>query len=205
MSLVLHYCPQSRAVRIAWLLHELELDFDINIMPFHPSALKSDEHRQRHPLGRVPVLEDGPVTLFESGAIVEYLLSHYGEGRLRPEQDDDMFPEYLKWLHFCEGTIMPPINTIIVQTVLLSPERRKPDVLQQAQKLLAKTLAPLNQVLRDRPFLAGAFTGADIMSGHAAYTARTLGCVSSELTELQAYLDGLKARPAFKKALAISG
>lgn len=140
MSLVLHYCPQSRAVRIAWLLHELELDFDINIMPFHPSALKSDEHRQRHPLGRVPVLEDGPVTLFESGAIVEYLLSHYGEGRLRPEQDDDMFPEYLKWLHFCEGTIMPPINTIIVQTVLLSPERRKPDVLQQAQKLLAKRL-----------------------------------------------------------------
>lgn len=63
--LKLHFAPQSRAVRSLWLLEELGLDYQLNHMAFHPKDLKSDEHRARHPLGRIPVLEDGDVTIFE--------------------------------------------------------------------------------------------------------------------------------------------
>ena len=74
--LKLHFAPNSRAGRIVWLLEELGLPHEINKMAFHPRDLKSDEHRARHPLGRVPVLEDGDVSIFESGAIVDYIMEH---------------------------------------------------------------------------------------------------------------------------------
>ena len=75
--LKLHHAPNSRAGRILWLLEELKLPYEINSMKFHPSDLKSDTHRQRHPLGRIPVLKDGEVSIYESGAIVEYILARY--------------------------------------------------------------------------------------------------------------------------------
>ena len=85
--LKLHFAPNSRAGRIVWLLEELGLPYDINKMAFHPSDLKSDEHRARHPLGRVPVLEDGEISIYESGAIVEYVLERHTDGALKPSVD----------------------------------------------------------------------------------------------------------------------
>ena len=93
--LKLHHAPNSRAGRIVWLLEELKLPYAINTMKFHPSALKSDEHRKRHPLGRVPVLEDGEIIIFESGAIVEYVLARHAPGKLKPDVNHIMFPMYL--------------------------------------------------------------------------------------------------------------
>ncbi len=78
--LKLHVAPNSRAGRIAWLFEELGLEYQLNKMAFHPKDLKSDEHRARHPPGRVPVLDDGDVSIYESGAIVEYVLARHGDG-----------------------------------------------------------------------------------------------------------------------------
>ena len=75
--LTLHFCSNSRAQRVLWLLEELKLSYNLNKIKFHPSELKSDEHRKRHPLGRVPVLEDNDVTIFESGAIIDYIIEKY--------------------------------------------------------------------------------------------------------------------------------
>ena len=119
--LKLHHAPNSRSGRILWLLEELQLPYELNRMDFHPKALKSDEHRARHPLGRVPVLEDGDVLIYESGAIVEYIIARHTDGALKPTPESPLFPRYLQWFHYCEGMIMPPINTIVVQTVLLPP------------------------------------------------------------------------------------
>ncbi len=93
--LKLHHAPNSRAGRILWLLEELGLPYELNRMDFHPRALKSDEHRARHPLGRVPVLDDGAVTIYESGAIVEYLIARHSDGALKPSPSSPLFPEYL--------------------------------------------------------------------------------------------------------------
>ena len=72
--LTLHFCSNSRSQRVLWTLEELKLPYTLNKIKFHPSELKSEEHKKRHPLGRVPVLEDDDVTLFESGAIIDYII-----------------------------------------------------------------------------------------------------------------------------------
>ena len=202
--LTLHFAPNSRAGRIVWLLEELELDYDINKMAFNPKDLKSDEHRARHPLGRVPVLDDGDVRIYESGAIVEYVIERHKNGGLKPEVSDPLYPEYLQWFHYCEGMVMPPVNTIVVQTLLLPPDRRDETVLGQAQRLLAKALEPVDESLAGRDYLIGAFSAADVMLGHACFMSNRLGCVSDEMANLKGYVERISERPAFKTAIEMA-
>ena len=200
--LKLHFAPNSRAGRIVWLLEELELPYELNRMDFHPKDLKSDEHRARHPLGRVPVLDDGDISIFESGAIVEYVLERHKNGGLKPGVDSPMFPQYLQWFHYCEGMVMPPINTIVVQTILLPPERRDETALNQAQRLLTRALAPVEEALAGRDYLIGDFSAADIMLGHSVFMSNRSGCVTDEMTNIKGYIERIEQRPAFQKAMA---
>ena len=202
--LTLHFAPNSRAGRIVWLLEELELEYNINKMAFNPKDLKSDEHRARHPLGRVPVLDDGDVRIYESGAIVEYVIERHKNGGLKPDVSDTLYPEYLQWFHYCEGMVMPPVNTIVVQTLLLPPERRDETVLGQAQRLLAKALEPVDESLAGRDYLIGAFSAADVMLGHACFMSNRLGCVSDEMANLKGYVERISERPAFKTAIEMA-
>ena len=201
--LKLHFAPNSRAGRIVWLLEELGLPYDINKMAFHPKDLKSDEHRARHPLGRVPVLEDNGVSIYESGAIVEYVFAKHTDGGLTPSVDAPEFPAYLQWFHYCEGMVMPPVNTIVVQTVLLPPERQNKEALEQAQRLLTKALQPIDDALEGKDYLIGDFSGADIMLGHAIFMSNRLGCVSEEMQNIKGYVERIQARPAFQTAITM--
>ena len=201
--LKLHFAPNSRAGRIVWLLEELGLPYDINKMAFHPKDLKSDEHRARHPLGRVPVLEDDGVSIYESGAIVEYVFAKHTDGGLNPSVDAPEFPAYLQWFHYCEGMVMPPVNTIIVQTILLPPERQNKEALEQARRLLTKALQPIDEALDGKDYLIGEFSGADIMLGHAVFMSNRLGCVSEEMQNIKGYVERIQARPAFQTAITM--
>ena len=200
--LKLHFAPNSRAGRIVWLLEELQLPYELNKMAFHPKDLKSDAHKARHPLGRVPVLEDGDVSIWESGAIVEYILERHRNGGLKPPINDPRWPLYQQWFHYCEGMVMPPMNTIVVHTLLLPPERRDETVLGQAQRLLDKALVPVEEALEGREYLAGEFSAADCMLGHSCIMARRLGRVSEAMPNLKAYTARLLARPACAEAFA---
>jgi len=200
--LTLHFAPNSRAGRIVWLLEELQLPYKLNRMDFHPKDLKSDEHRARHPLGRVPVLDDGDIRIFESGAIIEYIVERHKNGGLKPAVDSPNFPAYLQWFHYCEGMLMPPVNTIVVQTVLLPPERRDETALGQAQRLLTKALEPVDEALTGKEYVIGDFSAADVMLGHACFMSNRLGCVSDEKTELKGYISRIEDRAAFQKAMA---
>ena len=199
--LKLHFASNSRAGRILWLLEELQLEYELNEMKFHPSDLKSDQHRERHPLGRVPVLEDGDVSIYESGAIVEYILSRHAPGKLKPEISSNLFPSYLQWFHYCEGMVMPPINIIVVQTILLPKERQNTEALGQAERLLSKTLMPIEKQLQDKEYLIGDFSAADIMLGHASFMANRLNRVEEEMINLKKYIKTIESRPAFQKAI----
>ena len=200
--LTLHHAPNSRSGRIVWLLEELELPYELNAMRFHPEDLKSDAHRSRHPLGRVPVLDDDDVRIFESGAIVEYVLARHAPGKLKPPVDSPEFPTYLQWFHYSEGMVMPPINTIMVHSVLLPPDRRDEKVLAQAQRLLNKSLGPVNDALEGRDYLTGEFTAADIMLGHACIMSGRLGQIGEDMPNLAAYVERLKEREACVTAFA---
>ncbi len=199
--LKLHHAPNSRSGRILWLLEELQLPYELNRMDFHPKALKSDEHRARHPLGRVPVLEDGDVLIYESGAIVEYIIARHTDGALKPTPESPLFPRYLQWFHYCEGMIMTPINTIVVQTVLLPPERRSEEALGQAKRLLTNALTPLNAAMEGYDYVIGDLSGVDFMIGHASFMSRRLGCMPEEMSQLHAYVNRLESRPAFMKGI----
>ena len=199
--LKLHHAPNSRAGRILWLLEELKLPYEINSMKFHPSDLKSDIHREKHPLGRVPVLEDGDVIIYESGAIVEYILARHAPGKLKPEINNELFPLYLQWFHYCEGMVMPPMNTIVVHTIILPEDRRNIEILGQAKRLLEKSLIPVNKSLENKKYLIGDFSAVDIMLGHSLYMANKFNCVNEKLENILGYLSRIEARPSFQKAI----
>ena len=201
--LKLHFAPNSRAGRIVWLLEELGLDYEVNRMDFHPKDLKSDEHRERHPLGRVPVLDDGDVSIYESGAIVEYVLARHGDGGLKPAVDSPEFPEYLQWFHYAEGMIMPPMNTLVVETILLPPERRTEINVKRSTKLLNQMLTAVDQHMAGREYLTSQFTAADIMTGHAVIMAGELGADLSDKPNLPSYIERLRNRPALKVAWSL--
>ena len=199
--LKVHFVAGTRAGRVVWLLEELGLEYEVNIMPFTKEGLKSAEHRSRHALGRVPVLEDGDISIFESGAIIDYVLERHKNGGLKPSSDSSEFPFYLQWYHYCEGMVMPPMNQIVVQTILLPPDRRDETVLNQAKSLLTKSLAPVNENLSDKDYLIGDFSAADLMLGHSCFMANRLGCVSEEMQNIKDYVARINARPAFQKAI----
>ena len=103
--LKVHFVAGTRAGRVIWLLGELGLEYEVNIMPFTKEGLKSPEHRSRHALGRVPVLEDGDISIFESGAIIQYILERHKDGGLKPSSDSPMFPYYLQSVSYTHLTL----------------------------------------------------------------------------------------------------
>ena len=201
--LKVHFVAGTRAGRVVWLLEELGLEYEVNIMPFTKEGLKSSEHRARHALGRVPVLEDGDISIFESGAIIDYVLERHKNGGLKPSSDAPEFPFYLQWYHYCEGMVMPPMNQIVVQTILLPLDRRDETVLNQAKNLLTKSLAPVNENLADKDYLIGDFSAADIMLGHSCFMANRLGCVNDEMLNIKDYVARIADRSAFQKAITM--
>jgi glutathione S-transferase len=198
----IYYAPNTRAVRIVWLFEELGLPYELQRYKLGDASMRSPDYLKVHPMGRVPVLEDGETTIFESGAIVQYVLAKYGDGRLAPEVSSPEFPAYLQWLHYAEGMIMPPVNSIVVETILLPPERRNQANVDRAVKLLSRMLSAVDGGLDGREFLAGPFSGADIMTGHACIVAARLGADLADKPNVTRYVDRLNARPALKRAWA---
>tara|TARA_X000000368_G_C23045948_1_gene719117 strand:- start:763 stop:1404 length:642 start_codon:yes stop_codon:yes gene_type:complete len=199
----LYLTPNTRAGRIAWVLEELNMEYELEILPFTKEGLKSPEHRARHALGRVPVIEDGDISIFESGAIIQYILDRYDNKGLKPEIDSNEYPYYLQWFHYCEGMVMPPMNQIVVQTVLLPEDRRDEKVLNQATNLLSKALTPVNKFLENRDYLIGDFSAADCMLGHSCFMANRFGTVSNDMQNIKRYISNIESRPAFQKAIVL--
>ena len=196
----IYFASNSRAVRAVWLFEELGLPYDLESFKLGERRMREADYLKVHPMGRVPALEDGDVTIFESGAIVEYVLEKYGEGRMKPAPSSFAYPVYLQWLHYAEGMIMPPVNTIVVETRFLPEDKRNPVNVDRATKLLSRMLSAVNEHMEGREYLAGDFSGADIMTGHACIVSTRLGADVSDKPNVAAYVERLLARPACKKA-----
>ncbi|MBT5498287.1 MAG: glutathione S-transferase family protein [Alphaproteobacteria bacterium] len=200
----IHHAPNTRSVRAVWLMEELGIPYELEMHKLGDPAMRAPEYRKVHPMGRVPALEDGNVTIFESGAIVEYVLARFGDGLMRPAVDAPEFPTYLQWLHYAEGMIMPPVNIIVVETILLPPERRNEGNVARATKLLGQMLSAVDAHMEGREYLAGEFSGADIMTGHACTVSKRLGADVSDKPNVEAYIERCNARPAMQRAWAVT-
>lgn len=198
----LYHSPRTRSVRIYWLLEELGLPYQLETVDFSPEALKSPEYLQVHPLGKVPSIQDGELTMFESGAIVEYVLERYGAGRLAPPVGSPARAAYLQWLHFAEATAMPPVADIAQHTFIKPESERIPAVVADARNRAATVLGVLEQSLTGKQFLLGSeFSAADVMMGYALLLTKWFGLLTDQYPNVAAYLERLEQRPALQKAL----
>ena len=196
----IYHAPNTRSVRILWLFEELGLSYELEHYKLGDPEMRTPEYRKIHPLGRVPVLEDGAVKIFESGAIIQYVLEKYGQGKFIPTVDAPNFARYLQWFHYAEGMIMPQVNIIVVESILLPEERRNKVNLDRATKLVTRMLTVVDEGLEGEEYLAGEFSGADMMTGHACIVSARLGADISDKPNVAAYIERLNARPALKTA-----
>ena len=117
-----------------------------------------------------------------------------------PDVATPEFAEYLQWFHYTEGMIMPQMNNLVVETILLPPEKRSEVHVKRATKLMTQILAAVEQRMAGRDWIIGDFTGADIMIGHAVVMAGRMGADMSAYPNLQAYAARIEARAAFQRA-----
>ena len=200
--LKIYFAPNTRAVRIVWLCEELGLPYELERFELGEKRMREPGYTGIHPLGRVPALDDEGTVVYESGAIVEYILARHGGGRLVPPSNDPRFAQYLQWLHFAEGMLMPQVNIIVVETIFLPEEKRNEVNVSRATRLLSRMLTAVNERLEGRSFLADDFSGADIMTGHACIVSARLGADVSDKPNVAAYVERLKARPAYERAMS---
>ena len=201
--IVVHHAPKSRSVRVVWLLEELGVPYRVHPVGLSREALHSDEHLAVHPLGKVPAIQDGSLVMFESGAIVEYLLERYGAGRLAPPVGSPDRGPYLQWLHFGEATCLPPLSDLVQHTFLRPEAERIPAMVPDAHARSVLWLDLVDRTLAERPWMVGAeFTAADVMVGYAVALAKLLGLVGGAHANVEAYAARLEQRPAFQTAFA---
>ncbi|HTC17196.1 MAG TPA: glutathione S-transferase [Steroidobacteraceae bacterium] len=214
--LTLHHLNNSRSQRIVWLLEELGLPYELKKYQRDARTLLAPaELRQVHPLGKSPVLTDGSHTLAESGAIIGYVLDRYGAERLRPPPGSEARLRYDYWLHYAEGSAMPPL---LLKLVFLRLPQAAPALLRPlvrgiaagAQKgfidpQLQTHVAFWESELERTPWFAGAdFSAADIqmsfpLEAAAARAAVPLGA------RVRGFLSAIHARPAYQRALTAAG
>jgi len=216
--IVVHHLNNSRSQRILWLLEELGLEYDIKRYQRDPKTmLAPPELRQIHPLGKSPVITEGDLTLAESGAIIEYLVGRYGSGRLVPAADTPAKLRYTYWLHYAEGSMMPPLLLkLIFDRIERAPMPffAKPIARAIAQKTKSSFIEPnidrhldyLEAELGKTAWFAGPeFTAADIQMSFPLEAAVSRGGLDSKRPKLMAFLDRIHSRPAYKKAIERGG
>jgi glutathione S-transferase len=197
----LYHSPRSRSARIVWLLEEIGLPYEIQALQFTPESMKGPEYLEVNPLGKVPSIQDNGLTMYESGAIVEYILEKYGKGRLAPAPGSAGRPMFLQWLHFAEATAMPPLADIAQHSFLRAEADRIPAVVADAQVRACAVLDVIETALAGRQYLLGdQFSAADIMMGYSLQLARWFGLLTDKYPNIVAYMGRLEQRPAFSKA-----
>lgn len=196
----LYHAQLTRSIRIVWLLEELGIPYELVTVPFKPPRRSFE---QDTPTGKFPALEDDGLVLSESGAILEYLIERYGEGRLAPPLGSGDRGPYLQWVHFAEATAFPPVGDVARHTMFLPEEERIPQVAADGRERAGNALAVIERALAGRKYLVGEdLSGADVMMGYFLMAARMLGLLGADHPNVAAYWERLAARPAFQKALS---
>ncbi|KQD00268.1 glutathione S-transferase [Acinetobacter soli] len=206
--LTIHHLEKSRSFRIVWALEELQQQYQINLYKRLPSLAAPPELKRVHPLGKAPILEDAGRTIAESAVILEYLQTKFDTTqRFKPQQDDDAF-QYLYWMHYAEGSLMP---LLVFQLVMNNVGKNVPFFIRPvANKItdgvkagfigprLKDHIAFIEQYLSEHDYFAGEFSFADIQMSFPlnALLTRTTG----QFPNIRAFLKRIEMRPAYQRA-----
>ena len=216
--IIVHHLNNSRSQRVLWLLEELGLAYEVKRYERdRKTMLAPPELRAVHPLGKSPVVTDGDLTLAESGAIVEYLVERYGNGRLAPQTGTPAYLRYRYWLHYAEGSAMSPLLLkLVFDKIETSP---MPFFIKPIAKIIsgkAKSGFITPQINTHLDYMEGElcksswfageeFSGADVQMSFPLEAAAARGGLDASRPKLMSFLKRIHARPAYKKALERGG
>ena len=216
--ITVHHLNNSRSQRVLWLLEELDLEY--SIVRYQRDAntmLAPPELRAVHPLGKSPVISDGDTTVAESGAIIEFLVGRYGNGRLVPPADTPQRLRYTYWLHYAEGSAMTPLLLSLIfrrMPTAPMPFFVRPIVRGIADKAKASYVDPQlklhfdymeSELARGTWFAGDEFSAADVQMSFPIEAGQAVGLVGPARPRLAAYLERIHARPAYLRALEQGG
>ena len=216
--LTVHHLNNSRSQRVLWLLEELGVPYEIKRYERDPKTmLAPPELRAVHPLGKSPVITDDGQTIAESGAIIEYLIDKYGQGRFAPAPATPERLRYTYWLHYAEGSAMPPLLLKLVALRIASapmPFFAKPIARKIAATLQSSFIDPqlklhlgyINQELSKTSWFVGNdFTAADVQMSFPLEAATARGGMEGQIPAVVDFLKRIHARPAYQRALERGG
>ncbi|PRX36093.1 glutathione S-transferase [Paraburkholderia sp. BL18I3N2] len=216
--LIVHHLNNSRSQRVLWLLEELGVPYEIKRYQRDPKTmLAPPELRAVHPLGKSPVITDDGQTIAESGAIIEYLIGRYGQGRFAPAPRTPERLRYTYWLHYAEGSAMPPLLLKLVALRIASapmPFFAKPIARKIAGTLQSSFIDPqlklhlgyINQELSKTGWFVGNdFTAADVQMSFPLEAGTARGGMEGQIPAVADFLKRIHARPAYQRALERGG
>jgi glutathione S-transferase len=214
--LIVHHLNNSRSQRVLWLLEELAVPYEVKRYQRQPNMLAPKELRAIHPLGKSPVITDNGNTIAESGAIVEYIVKTYGQGRLIPPDNTPERLRYTYWLHYAEGSAMPPLLLKLIFGMLpkRAPFLMRPFVNGISSKVLATMVTPQlkqhmafweSELSKSDWFAGNDFSAADIQMSFPLEAASARGGLADGHPKAMAWLEKIHARPAYKRALEVGG
>lgn len=211
-----HHLNNSRSQRVLWLLEELGVAYEMVRYQREPDMRAPKELRAIHPLGKSPVITDNGNTIAESGAILEYLVDTYGDGRLIPPAKTAERLRYVYWLHYAEGSAMPPLLMKLLFTLM---PRRAPALLRPlVRKVCSQALTTLinpqlkqhmayweDELSKSEWFAGHEFTAADIQMSFPLEAAAARAGLEDGHPKAMAFLERIHARPAYQRALERGG
>jgi len=215
--IVVHHLADSRSQRILWLLEELDLDYEVKRYERDPKTyLAPPELKALHPLGKAPLLEDNGIVIAETGAIIEYLLETYDpEYRLHPERGTAYGRQFSYWMHYAEGSAMPPLllKLVFSQLPVRAPALLRPLVQSIANKANSSFIKPqltthfdfMEKSLIGGWFVGNGLSAADIMMSFPLEAAGSRGLNLDAHPNIARFLRTIHARPAYQTALARGG
>lgn len=203
MTLHLYHCTRARSMRPLWTLEEMGLDYELTVMPFPPRYLQKP-YLAVNPLGTVPALVDGDVTMTESAGICQYLVDKYGPTDLAVGRDEADYGAYLNWLHRSDATLTFPQTLVLRYTRLEPEETRNPQVAADYRKWFGHRFRSVERGLEDREYLCSErFTIADICVLYCLVLAKSLDIDEVFTTNVKRWWDLITERRAYKKAFDI--
>lgn len=198
--LTIYHVQGTRSLRPIWLCYELDLPVEVTTIDFSPAYRNSAEWRAISPGGKVPALRDGDLTMFESGAMVDYILERFGDGRLRPPPGTAQSALHHQWCWFAEATLIRPIG---INRFARSKAETAEQLKSEAEQKTRSSIDIVEAAVADRDYLLGAaFDAADIMMGYSLELLASLKVLDERYPRCLSYLSRLRSRAAFRRAMA---
>jgi len=202
--ITIYHLSTSRSERIVWLMEELELEYRLESYQRETNGAAPPAMKAIHVLGKAPIIRDGDLVLAESGAIVDYIVHRYAQGRLALKPNDPAYARYLYWLHFAEGSLM---SLMLIALVLSRvPEAAASPVTGRVRDRMKQMLSYVDAEIAGGPWFAGAeFTAADVMMTFPFTTMRLfLDYEIAPYANVIEYLKRVEARPAYQRAMSLA-